>query len=273
MHAERCIMEKNTIESGRYQILEKKGEGGFSCVYKAKDINTGEVVALKKYKTYDVYNKQRLMADVERELNVLKCTTHPGLPKVFNIIFRDNGFYLVMEYVDGESLENILKERRWLRKKEIKDIGKQVLSVMYYLHSLEPPIIYRDLKPGNIILQNDGKVKLIDFGNAKKFNRDISADTIAVGTPKFAAPEQYGDKSGRGIYNTDIRTDIYGVGALLYFLASGLKIREKGHILRKVLYRFRFGKNFVKMIRKSTRLYPKNRYKNDIEMLVDLYRA
>lgn len=266
-------MKKNTIESERYLILQEIGEGGFSRVYKAKDINTGDVVVLKNYKTHDIYNKQRLMADVERELDVLKYKTHPGLPKVFNIIFKENQFYLVMEFVEGVSLEELCIKRKFFRKKEIIDFGRQILSALYYLHSLEPPIIYRDLKPANVMIQSSGHIKLIDFGNAKRFNRDVSADTVAVGTPKFAAPEQYGDRFGNGIYNTDIRTDIYGVGAVLYYIATGMKLGEKGHIIRKILYSLRFGRRFNRMIKKATKLYPKDRYQDAIEMLVDLYKV
>lgn len=265
-------MKINKIESGRYLILDEIGKGGNSRVYRAKDINTGKILALKKYHTHDVFNRQRLMADVERELNILKYREHPALPKVFNILCENNEFYLVMELVEGKTLKELMKQKRKPSAKEVVHIVKQLLSVMYYLHSLEPPIIYRDVKPENIIVQNNGQIKLIDFGNAKKFNRDVSADIRAMGTPKFAAPEQYGDSEGKGIYNTDIRTDIYGVGAIMYYLATGLSIKEKGSFVRKVLYRIRFGGRYNKIVKRATKLYPKDRFANDIEMLVEVYR-
>lgn len=265
-------MEKNKIESGRYLILKQIGKGGYARVYKAKDIKTGEILALKRFVSHDVYNHQRLMEDLDKELEMLKYKLHPGIPKVFNIIKKNNDFYLVMEYVEGENLEKICSYKKSWSKREVMDIAKQLLSVMYYLHSLEPPVVYRDLKPENIIMQSDGKIKLIDFGNAKKFNRDVSVDTKAYGTPKFAAPEQYGDREGRGIYNTDIRTDIYGVGAVLYYLASGYRIGEKISLFRKIMYIIRFGKRFDNIIKKATKTYPKDRYNDDMEMLAEIYR-
>lgn len=266
-------MEINKIESGRYLILEKLGEGNSANVYKVKDIITGEILALKKYKTHDIFNRQRLMADVERELSVLKYTSHPGLPKVFNILYKDDNFYLVMEYVEGMSLKEYKRNKHFIRKKTVMDIGMQLLSAMYYLHCLNPPIVYRDLKPSNIIMMDDGTIKLVDFGNAKRFNRDVSADLKAYGTPGFAAPEQYGDRNGNGIYNTDIRTDIYGTGCVLYYLAAGIKLGEKGHTLKKILYRIRFGRKFHKTIKKATKIYPKNRFSTDIEMMVHFFLA
>lgn len=263
-------MEKNKVESGRYLILKQIGKGGTSRVYKAKDIKTGEIFALKRFVGYNLCDSKRLMEDLDRELDVLKYKLHPCLPKVFNIIKKNNDFYLVMEYIEGKSLEEVhLCKKQW-SKIEVIDIAKQLLSVMYYLHSLEPPIIYRDLKPENIIMQDNGKIKLIDFGNAKKFNRDITVYAKAYGTPKFAAPEQYGDREGRGLYNTDIRTDIYGVGAVLYYLASGYKIGEKVSCGSKAIYLIRFGRKFDNIIRKATRTYPKDRYSDDIEMLTEI---
>lgn len=264
-------MEKNTIESGRYLIFKQIGKGGNGLVYKAKDTRTGDIVALKRFKTQDVLNHKRLVEDLDKELRVLKYMAHPGLPKVFNIIKKENDFYLVMEYIEGDTLEKVIMDRKRLPKRDVISIAKQILSVMYYLHSQEPPVIYRDLKPENIIMQTSGRIKLIDFGNAKKYNRDISADARAYGTPKYAAPEQYGDREGRGIYNTDIRTDIYGAGAVLYYIATGYSLRDKLPFMAKIKYRFFYGKSFDRIIKRATKTYPRDRYQDDIDMLADVY--
>jgi serine/threonine-protein kinase len=256
----------NTI-CNRYDILEMIGEGGNACVYKAKDIKTGKIVALKSFRSSDNLNKQRLMKDVERELNILKYVTHPGLPKVYDVIYDNELFYLVMEFVEGITLKEAVETGR-LRRKDIKKIAMQIMSALYYLHSLEPPIVYRDLKPENIILMEKNKIKLIDFGNAKRFNRDTAADTFAVGSPKYAAPEQFGDRFGNGLYNTDIRTDIYSMGILLYYLAN---LETKiGNIsaLKKIRYLIVFDRKYRKTIIKATQKSPKNRFQNIIEMMI-----
>ena len=256
-------MDINTIEAERYYIIECLGKGGNATVYKAKDLRTGCIVALKKFQTYDAHNMKRIMYDVEREINILKNITHPGLPKVFNIISNNEDVHLVMEYVEGQNLEEYVKNKKRLTRKELVDIGMQILSAMYYLHSLEPPIVYRDLKPSNIMIYH-GKIKLIDFGNAQRFNR------FAMGTPKFAAPEQFGDKWGNGLYNTDIRTDIYGVGSVLYYLSCGKRVGEQITFVDKILHRLRYGRRFENIIKKATRRNPSERFQNDLEMMLFL---
>ena len=251
----------------RYVVLERLGEGGYACVYKVKDLKTEKIVALKSFRSSDIMNKQRLMKEVERELNILKNVTHPGLPKVYDVIYDNEHFYLVMEFVDGINLKNAV-ETRQLKRKDIKNVAMQIMSALYYLHSLDPPIVYRDLKPENILLMRDNKIKLVDFGNAKRFNRDAAADKFAVGSPKYAAPEQFGDRFGNGLYNTDIRTDIYSMGILLFYLATfNTKIGEIS-FLKKIRYYILFDRKYRKTIIKATKKSPKNRFQNMIEMMM-----
>jgi len=263
-------MEKKIFVQQKYEILYQIGSGGNSKVFKARDIKSNDIVAIKRYETSDLKNRARMYSDVERELSLLKNVSHPALPRIYNIVYWQNEFYLVMEYVEGITLEELLKIKG-IEKQQIYEIGQQILSAMYYIHSLEPPIIYRDLKPANVICMKGNQIKLVDFGGSKRYNRDVSADAKAIGTPHFAAPEQYGDTSGSGLYNTDIRTDIYGVGALLYRMATGKNIDDKLSFIERLLYCFRFNIKFRKIVKKATRIYPKDRYQSDIEMLVDLY--
>lgn len=274
-------MQYKKIIAGRYLVDDLLGTGGYSIVYKAVDMKSNQQVAIKKYKNYDANNRKRVRDDIERELNVLRYTSHPGLPHIYNILYEDNEFYLVMEFISGRTIAQIISSGHRMTKKEVFSISEQILSALYYLHSLEPPIIYRDMKPDNVIINDDGIVKLIDFGCAKRFNRDISTDLLAIGTPGFAAPEQYGDNNGRGLYNTNIKTDIYGVGALMYYMASGnvynpYKKTTKRHKnadnnisakIKERIYKIRYGRQFRKMIEKATRIRPEQRFDSVMEML------
>lgn len=251
----------NEIVGGRYYVLELLGEGGTSNVFKAMDIHTKEICALKRYITSDPANNKTLLEGMERELSVLKHCTHPVLPKIYNLIKEQEDFYLVMEYVEGIDLKSYVETNGTLKKREIKNIMEQICSGLYYLHSLEPPVIYRDLKPSNVILTDERKIKLIDFGIAKRYSRDI-VDEIPVGSKGFAAPEQYGI-NGRSIYNTDIRTDIYTIGTTMYYL----KTKKKYDRNKKT---WRVHGKLKKIIRKCTEILPDKRYQSCIDVLCDI---
>ena len=250
----------NNIVGGRYYVLSLLGKGGFSKVYKVRDIHSGRFYALKQYITSDPANKKKLLEGMEKELNVLKHVSHPVLPKIYNLIKEDDRFFLVMEYVEGINLREYVKTKGVLKKRQFVSVISQVCSGLYYLHSMEPPVVYRDLKPSNIILMNDGKVKLIDFGIAKRYSREIDVDELALGSKGFAAPEQRGDRRGKGLYNTDIRSDIYGVGTTMYYLKTGKVFDGK-------LKSWRISPKLKGIIRRCTMKNPDMRYQNCIELL------
>lgn len=259
-----CIMtENNLIVGGRYLILEEIGKGGMGKVFKAKDVINRKIFALKQYITSDPKNRERLIEDIERELNVLKHTTHPVLPTIYNLITEDDKFFLVMEYVEGTNLKEIVDRQGVLPESQLLEVMEQVCSGLYYLHSLNPPIVYRDLKPSNIIYMKSGNIKLIDFGIAKRYNREQAADEYAYGTKGFAAPEQFGKANGIGIYNTDIRSDIYGIGTTLFYLYTGRKY--KGNVKSLLI-----PKKMQKIIRKCTYKKPKDRYQSCIDVICQI---
>lgn len=255
----------NNVVGRRYYVLEQLGKGGTSKVYKVRDVETEKVYALKRYITSDPANEKTLLENIKNELNVLKYVSHPALPKIYDIIKEDDYFFLVMEYVEGIDLKEFIKVNGRLKKKQVVSIMEQVCSGLYYLHSLEKPIIYRDLKPSNIILKEDGNIKLIDFGIAKRYNKEIDADIFAYGSKGFAAPEQFGDKNGRGIYNTDIRSDIYGIGTTMYYLITGKCYKEN-------TFNWRVRGKLKKFITKCTKNNPDLRYQNCIQVLCELNR-
>ncbi len=251
----------NEVVDGRYLVQELIGRGGFSAVYRVRDIKTGNCYAMKKYITSNPGDSQKMLEGLEREMNVLKNTSHPNLPKFLNLIKADNSFYLIMELVKGQNLKTYVDDNGPLAKNNMKKIMRQVLSGLYYLHSLDPPIVYRDLKPENIIIDSEFNVKLIDFGIAKRYSKEIDIEEKCFGSKGFAAPEQYGDLQGRPIYNTDIRTDIYTVGTTLYYLATGQK-HTNGHTS------IRWGRKMARAILKCTQINPEDRYQSVLELLV-----
>lgn len=262
----------NNIVGGRYYILELIGRGGSAIVYKARDIHNGGIYALKKYITSDPTNRKRLLEGMERELEVLKNCTHPVLPKIFDLIKIEDAFFLVMEYIDGIDLKKYVDEYGTLSTKMLVKVMEQVCSGFYYLHSLSPAIVYRDLKPANIILCKDGRIKLIDFGIAKRYRTDIDVDKLALGSKGFAAPEQFGDSKGKGLYNTDIRADIYGIGTTMYYLKTAKTYNSVPG--SKSLYSFKdyfkTSHKLRKIIKKCTKNNPDLRYQSCIEILCSI---
>lgn len=200
-----------SVIDGKYKILNKIGQGGMSVVYLAMNEKANKQWAIKEIRKDGVKDFQVVKQSLIVETDLLKKLDHPNLPSIVDIIEDDNTFLIVMDYVEGRSLEKELEEYGAQRQDKVIEWAKQLCDVLIYLHSRKPPIIYRDLKPENIMLRPDGKVMLIDFGTAREFKERNVSDTVCLGTVGYAAPEQFG---GQG--QTDARTDIYGLGATLF---------------------------------------------------------
>src|SRR6266566_2960270 len=203
----------------RYRILSQIGKGGFGAVYKAADTQFGNRLLAIKEMSQSSLTSRELSEAIEafkREAFLLAGLTHPNLPRIYEQ-FNDAGrWYLVMDYIEGETLETYLdKVGGKLPIEKALNIGIQLCSVLDYLHTRQQPIIFRDLKPGNIMLTPGGLVYLIDFGIARHFKAGQVKDTAAFGSPGYAAPEQYGKAQ------TTPRSDIYGLGATLHQLLTG----------------------------------------------------
>ncbi len=209
----------------RYRILEQVGQGGFGSVYKAADTSFGDrLVAIKEMeqKGLNVQEVEEAATSFKREALLLANLRHPHLPRIYDH-FSDSGrWYLVMDYIEGETLEVYLQQsvrdarsgKEHLAVEEILDIGLQLCTVLDYLHTRQPPIIFRDLKPANIML-TQRHVYLIDFGIARHFKPGQIKDTMPLGSPGYAAPEQYGKAQ------TTPRADIYSLGVILHQLLTG----------------------------------------------------
>ena len=210
---------------GRYEVLSQVGTGGFGAVYRARDIEKGdEVVAVKQINLRGLSSQETIEATdgFNREVQLLSALSHEHLPRIHDHFTDAEHWYLVMDFIAGETLERYLMDEavsrqaiRMLSFDEILSIGLQLCDVLAYLHTRQPVIIFRDLKPSNIMRTPAGKLYLIDFGIARRFTPGKLKDTIPLGSPGYAAPEQYGKSQ------TTPRADIYSLGALLHHLLSG----------------------------------------------------
>ena len=213
-------LKPDQLLEGRYRIVSKVGTGGFGAVYKAEDIQDGNrPVAVKEIGLSGLTSRQALEATdaFNREVMILSDLKHPNIPRIYAHFTDPEHWYLVIDFIEGETLEEyrVKAPGACLPLEQVLDIGIQLCTVLDYLHNHQPPIIFRDVKPANIMLTPSGKLYLIDFDVARYFKPGKARDTIAFGSPGFAAPEQYGKAQ------TTPRSDIYSLGVTLYQLLTG----------------------------------------------------
>jgi serine/threonine protein kinase len=205
----------------RYQLGALLGFGGFSVVYRARDLQTGRDVVIKQITLRGLSVEETIEATdtFNREVSMLSALRHPQVPRIYDHFSDREHWYLVLEYLEGTTLETYLETRTAksdpLQVEEALEMALQLCGVLQYLHTQEPPVIFRDLKPGNLIRSPGGTLCLIDFGIARHFHLGQARDTQVLGSPGYAAPEQYGRAQ------TTPQSDIYSLGVLLYALLSG----------------------------------------------------
>ncbi len=209
-------LNSGTIIKG-YEIKETIGTGAMSTVYLAKRRNRS--YAVKELRTdFSSSEEEKILINAfQREADLLYSMEHPGLPRLYTN-FKCNGkSYLVMEYIKGKSLEDIIKDRtKPFEEEKALRLGIQICEILCYLHNLSPePVIYRDLKPSNIIVTGEDRLRLIDFGVARRYDPGKDCDTVRLGTPGYAAPEQC-RKKGQSIP----QSDIYALGVVLHQLLT-----------------------------------------------------
>ncbi len=213
-------LEKNTLLHNRYRIIEILGQGGMGSVYSAVDENLGSTVAIKENLfTTDEYARQFRLEAV-----ILANLKHPNLPRVYDhFVLGDLGQYLVMDFIEGEDLRQRMERMGTISEDDAVQIGASICDALTFLHSRKPPILHRDIKPGNVKITPEGHIFLVDFGLAKVFQDAAQATTTGARamTPGYSPPEQYGTA------RTDPRTDIYSLGATLYASLCGI-IPEDG---------------------------------------------
>ncbi|MBU3876593.1 serine/threonine protein kinase [Faecalicatena sp. AGMB00832] len=210
------MLEIGSIVDGKYKILNKIGQGGMSIVYLAMNERANKPWAIKEIRKDGVSNYEVVKQNLIAETDILKRLNHPNLPSIIDVIDCDDTFLIVMDYIEGKPLSEALNREGAQPQEKVIEWAKQICDVLGYLHSRVPPIIYRDMKPSNVMLKPDGNIMIIDFGTAREYKSASIADTTCLGTQGYAAPEQFG---GQG--QTDARTDIYCLGATLYHLITG----------------------------------------------------
>jgi tetratricopeptide (TPR) repeat protein len=215
------LLTPNHLLNQRYRILSQLGKGGFGAIYKAEDAQLGNRLLAVKEMSQSGLSPQEIIETTEnfkREALLLASLKHPNLPSIYDHFSEAGRWYLVMDFIEGETLEEHLNKEPegHLSVEETQRIGIQLCTVLGYLHGRQPPIIFRDLKPANIMMTPDGHLYLIDFGIARHFKPGQTKDTIAFGSPGYAAPEQYGKAQ------TTARSDIYSLGATLHQMLTGI---------------------------------------------------
>ncbi len=215
------IPVRELLLNARYRVLDPVGKGGFGAVYKAEDTQEGNRLLAVKEINLRALSPQEMVdatSAFNREVLWLSELSHLHLPHIYDHFVEGERWYLVMDFIEGETLEQYQERTPGgrLPLAQVLSIGIQLCTVLDYLHTREPSIIFRDLKPTNVMRTPDGYLYLIDFGIARHFKPGQPRDTIPLGSPGYAAPEQYGRAQ------TTPQADIYSLGALLYQLLTGI---------------------------------------------------
>lgn len=206
------MFKAGSVLGERYRIIEKIGKGGMGQVYLAEDLISLSKCAIKAQQQTD-----RTSELIFSEINIQERLHHPALPQIIEVIKTEGYICIVMEYIDGTTLDNLIHKFGCFKETDVLDWAKQLADILTYLHGLKEPVVYRDLKPSNIILDAQGKVHLIDFGIAQEYqNTDGNEKSLMTLTRGYAAPEQYSQR-----YRADVRTDIYSLGVTLHYLLTG----------------------------------------------------
>lgn len=256
-----------TVLNNRYELLKEIGRGGISTVYLARDTRINKAWALKIIRK-DCNNFDFARETVIKEAWALKTFSHPALPQIADVIDKPECIAIVMDYVEGETLENIVKNYGAQPVERVIDWVEQICDVLGYLHTFNPPFIYRDMKPANVLLQPNGNIKIINFSIIRTYDLMKDRDTCFLGTKGYAAPEQFG---GRG--QSDARTDIYGLGMTMYHFLTGLDPKMLGFSVKPICQiNPSLPKGLEYIVEKCTQLDPVNRYQSCTELINDLNR-
>ena len=247
----------NEIIDSKYEILKLLNTGGMnSAIYLALDKKLNRQWAIKKVRKSSSQTTSMLMA----EASIMKNLDHPMLPRIVGIEEDPKFFYIIMDFVQGENLKTVVTSSGPQAQDTVVSWGVKLCDVLTYLHG--KGIVYRDMKPANIMLSPDGNIKLIDFGIAREYKENASEDTPALGTEGYAAPEQY---EGKG--QTDARTDVYGMGITLFQLLTGVNPSSyKENIFSIRLQNPNLSSGLDKIILKCTNKDPKKRYQSTEEL-------
>lgn len=249
------MLEIGSIVDGKYKVLNVIGKGGMSIVYLVMNEKANKQWAIKEI----IKNDYRDFNIDKKEIEMMKKLKHPHLPSIVDVIESESSLLIVMDYIEGRSLDDLFVEQGAQPVELVLEWAKQLCDVLRYLHTQSPPIIYRDMKPANVMLKPDGNLMLIDFGAAREFKPQNLKDTISLGTRGYAAPEQYREDG-----QSDARTDIYCLGVMLFQLLTG----ENPHELRPIRdIKPELSSGLEAIIQKCTEVKKEDRYQSAAELL------
>jgi len=261
-----------TLLNKRYKILEELGQGGMGAVYKAIDENLGVTVAVKE----NFFLTDEYACQFQREAKILASLRHPNLPRVLDyFVIEQQGQYLVMDYIEGDDLREWIERKEVISEVEVIQIGTAICNALIYLHSRQPAIVHRDIKPGNVKITPDGEVVLVDFGLVKvMLSGEVTSVSARAMTPGYSPPEQYGAAP------TDTRTDIFSLGATLYATLTSMipedsLERATSDVKLTPVRRItpRVSKRLAKVIEKSLEIRFEDRYQTAQEFKAALLKA
>lgn len=265
-------LDVGTVLNNRYRIVSILGQGGMGSVYQAMDENLGIAVAVKE----NLFLTDEYARQFQREANILASLRHPNLPRVGDYFtIPGQGQYLIMDYIDGEDLRQRIERLGTLPEEEVILIGVAICDALHYLHTRTPPIIHRDIKPGNIKITPEGQIALVDFGLAKVMSGNQQTTTGARAmTPGYSPPEQYGTAP------TDPRTDIYSLGATLYACLTGTipedglsRATGKAELTPVREFAPKTSRKLAAIIEKALAIDPEDRYQTALEFKAALLSA
>lgn len=251
----------------KYEILALIGKGGMSEVYLARDKRLNKQWAVKEIqKRARDKNNEVVVQSAIAEANMIKQLDHTAIVRIVDIIETPDVIYIIEDYIEGETLNTILEENGAQPQELVIEWAMQICEALEYLHTRKPPIIYRDMKPANVMLKPDGNIKIIDFGIAREYKDQSLADTVSLGTKGYAAPEQFGGKG-----QTDARTDVYCLGVTLYHLVTGHNPCEPPYEINPIRHwNPQLDPGLEAIIEKCTQLNPIDRYQSCAELLYAL---
>lgn len=255
------MLSNGQLLDGKYQVIRTLGQGGMSTVYLCKNIRLENLWAIKEV-------KKEMMGQMDflAEPNILKNLSHPGIPRVVDIFYEEDNLYIVEDYIKGETLQDYINNSNSKEPEQICRITLRICEIIEYLHSFNPPIIYRDLKPSNVMISPDDKVVLIDFGISRIYKHGEDKDTIYMGSKGYAAPEQY------GIEQTCIQTDVYGLGAVMYFMITGKAPSALLEPLKDESYSSEIKLDLKRIVQKAMQIDIEDRYSSVEEIRKAIFK-
>ena len=255
------MLNSGQILDNKYEIIRILGKGGMGTVYLCKNIRLDTLWAVK-----EVNSQSENKIDFLAEPNILKNLSHIGIIRIIDIFYEDDNLYIVEDYIEGKTLKEQVAANGVMSSELVVEISLQLCSILDYLHSFNPPIVYRDLKPSNIMIKPNNKVVLIDFGIARTYKEDQESDTMILGSKGYIAPEQLVN------IQSNAQTDIYSLGATMFFMLTGKSISLPTELMFDESYPENADKGLVKVIQKASAIEPENRY-SDVNLIIPALNA